>query len=61
LVIAPFSHQFVAGVRVGVGALAVLLAEHPPSGIDIFVCVAVGPLAVLNSVFPLAWMETKIP
>jgi hypothetical protein len=53
LVISPISSQFTSCLLVHVGALSVLLSEHPPSRITVLVGIGIGTLSMLDTILPL--------
>ncbi len=53
LIIRPRADEFGSCLIVGVGPVAMLLAEHPPSSIDIFIRIDICALSMLDSVCPL--------
>lgn len=53
LVLSPIANQLGSSIIVGISALAMLLAKHPPSRVDVFVCVSICSLPMFDSIFPL--------
>ena len=61
LVFGPLSHELSPRLGVGVSALSVFLAEHPPPRITILVGVDVGALSMLHPVLPLPCLTNPLP
>ena len=61
LVVRPLPDQLVPGVVVDIGAGAVLLAEHPPTRVDVLVRVRVGAFSMLHAVLPVTLVIASIP
>lgn len=60
-VVFPFADKFHTGLAVGVGAFALLLAEHPPATISVLIRIDICALAMLHAIFPLTYTITQKP